>query len=139
MMVHTTNYFDTFIEVADDCPAVIGQIPPVNANAPSAATIQFELISQHPYAFTSDEIIFRVYAIRNDLAASDYAIAKNEFFSKGQACLRSSALAKRYGWGIHADHWGKVALIGLETDDYIKYCSDISLKKVKAMRSKKAK
>ena len=138
-MVHSTNYFDTLIEVADDCPAVTGQIPPVNANAPSVATIQFELISQHPYAFTSDEIIFRVYAIRNDLAASDYAIAKKEFFSKGQACLRSSALVKRYGWGIHADHRGKVALIGLETDDYKKYCSDISLKKVKAMRSKKAK
>ena len=139
MMVHTMNYFDTFIEVADDCPAVTGQIPPVNANAPSVATIQFELISQHPYGFTSDEIIFHVYAIRNDLAASDYAIAKKEFFSKGQACLRSSALVKRYGWGIHADHRGKVALIGLETDDYKKYCSDISLKKVKAMRSKKAK
>jgi len=139
MMVHSTNYFDTFIEVADDCPAVTGQIPPVNANAPSVATIQFELISQHPYAFTSDEIIFRVYAIKNDLAVSDYAIAKKEFFSKGQACLRSSALGKRYGWGIHADHRGKVALIGLETDDYKKYCSDISLKKVKAMRSKKAK
>ena len=139
MMVHSTNYFDTLIEVADDCPAVTGQIPPVNANAPSVATIQFELISQHPYAFTSDEIIFRVYAIRNDLAASDYAIAKKEFFSKGQACLRSSVLSKRYGWGIHADHRGKVALIGLETDDYKKYCSDISLKKVKAMRSKKAK
>ena len=138
-MVHSTNYFDTFIEVADDCPAVTGQIPPVNANAPSVATIQFELISQHPYAFTSDEIIFRVYAIKNDLAVSDYAIAKKEFFSKGQACLRSSALGKRYGWGIHADHRGKVALIGLETDDYKKYCSDISLKKVKAMRSKKAK
>jgi hypothetical protein len=139
MMVHTTNYFDTFIEVADDCPAVTGQIPPLNVSAPSVATIQFELISQHPYVFTSDEIIFHVYAIRNDLAASDYAIAKKEFFSKGQACLRSSALVKRYGWGIHADHRGKVALIGLETDDYKKYCSDISLKKVKAMRSKKAK
>ena len=138
-MVHTTNYFDTFIEVADDCPAVTSQIPPVNANAPSVATIQFELISQHPYGFTSDEIIFHVYAIKNDLATSDYAIAKKEFFSKGQACLRSSALVKRYGWGIHADHRGKVALIGLETDDYKKYCSDISLKKVKAMRSKKAK
>jgi len=138
-MVHTTNYFDTFIEVADDCPAVTSQIPPVNANAPSVATIQFELISQHPYGFTSDEIIFHVYAIKNDLATFDYAIAKKEFFSKGQACLRSSALGKRYGWGIHADHRGKVALIGLETDDYKKYCSDISLKKVKAMRSKKAK
>ena len=139
MIVHTTNYFDTFIEVADDCPAITGQIPPVNANAPSVATIQFELISQHPYGFTSDEIIFHVYAIKNDLATPDYAIAKKEFFSKGQACLRSSALVKQYGWGIHADHRGKVALIGLETDDYKKYCSDISLKKVKAMRSKKAK
>ena len=138
-MVHTTNYFDTFIEVADDCPVVTGQIPPLNVSAPSVATIQFELISQQPYAFTSDEIIFRVYAIRNDLAASHYAIAKNEFFSKGQACLRSSALGKRYGWGFHFDHQGKVALIGLETDDYKKYCSDISLNKVKAMRSKKAK
>lgn len=138
-MIYTTNYIDTFIEVADDCSVVTGQIPPVNANAPSIATIQFELISQHPYAFTSDEIIFHVYAIRNDLATSDYAIAKKEFFSKGQACLRSSALGKRYGWGFHSNHKGKVALVGVETAYYENCCKNTNLKKVKAMRSKKAK
>ena len=138
-MVHTTNYINTFIEVADDCPAVAGQIPPLNVSSPLVATIQFELISQHPYTLTSDEIIFCVYAIRNDVAASDYAKVRDEFFSKGQACLRSSPLAKRYGWGFHFNHVGKVALVGVETADYENCCKDTNLKKVKAMRSKKAK
>ncbi|HWV72688.1 MAG TPA: DUF6157 family protein [Pseudosphingobacterium sp.] len=27
MKTHTTNYFDTFIQVAEDCPVASGEVP----------------------------------------------------------------------------------------------------------------
>ena len=137
MKIHTTNYTDTFITVAEDCQATAGEIPPVKADAKTIAGIQFEMIGQHPYQFTSDDVIFETYAIRHDLSKSEYEPARKDFFSKGQACLRSSPLAKRYGWGIHHDAAGKVALVGFGTEQYNKMAADKSLQVVKAMRTKR--
>ncbi len=49
--------------------------------------------------------------------------ARIEFFSKGQPCLCSSDLAKRYGWGIHCDARGRVALLGVDTPEYQDFVS----------------
>lgn len=38
--------------------------------------------------------------------------------SKGQPCLRSSDLGKRYGWGVHSDGKGRVAIVGVDTLAY---------------------
>ena len=38
--VHTTNCFDTFIQVAEDCPARAGEEPPVRAGTPTVAGLQ---------------------------------------------------------------------------------------------------
>lgn len=138
MKIHTTNYINTFIEVAEDCPAAFGEMPPAKGDARSIANIQFQIIGKHPYEFTSDEVLFKVFAERNDLTADEYEQARKELFSKGQACMRSSPLAKRYGWGIHSNAEGKIALFGIESDEYKKLVNDESLKIVKAMRSKKA-
>ena len=48
MKVHTTNYFDAFIEVAEDTKAVAGTVPPARATK-SVAEMQYELIANHPY------------------------------------------------------------------------------------------
>lgn len=136
MKIHTTNYTNTFIEIAEDCPAKTGQIPPIK-NKKTIANIQYEIISRNPYKFTSDEILFQVYAERNDLPKSEYESARKELFSKSQACLRSSPLAKRYGWGLHFNNEGKIALFGVETDKYENFANDENLKNLKAMRSKK--
>lgn len=85
--VHTTDYFDTFIEVGEDCP----------------------------------------------LQAA--GAAREAFFSKGQPCLRSSPLAKRYGFGIHCDAEGRVALVPLGSAEYRAFLEDKGVKKIKAMRS----
>ncbi|MEZ0005864.1 hypothetical protein ABH942_001221 [Flavobacterium sp. 28YEA47A] len=135
MKIHTTNYKNAFIEVAEDCPAVEGEIPPVKGEAKTVANLQFEMLSKNPYTFTSDEVVFQTYAIKNDLAESELATAREKFFSKGQACLRTSPLAKRYGWGIHHNNEGKIALFGCETDQYEKFQKDKKLQVVKAMRS----
>jgi hypothetical protein len=137
MKIHTTNYIDTFIEVADDCPATNGEIPPIKGDTKTVANIQFEMVSKNPYKFTSDDILFQVFADRNDLTKSEYKEARDQFFSKGQPCFRASPLTKRYGWGVHSEKDGKIALYGCETAEYKKKSGDKSLKVVKAMKSNK--
>ena len=137
MKTHTTNYFNTFIEVAEDCPAKNGKTPPIKEDK-SIAGIQFEMITQSPYNYTSDEILFYCYATKKDVKGNELEAEKEIFFSKGQPCLRSSPLTKRYGWGLHCNEEGKIALYSKGTSDYDKYRNDKSLKIVKAMRSKKA-
>jgi hypothetical protein len=137
MKTHTTNYQDTFIEIADDCPVENGEIPPQKGEAKTVANLQFEMLHKHPYKYTSDDVLFQVYADRNDLTKKEYKEAREAFFSKGQPCLRASPLTKRYGWGVHNDANGKIALYGSETPEYKKFTKDKSLKVVKAMRTSK--
>ncbi|MFA6058170.1 MAG: DUF6157 family protein [Taibaiella sp.] len=137
MTIHTTNYTDTFIAIADDSPTTQGEVPPTKGETRSVANIQYEIISKHPYKYTSDDVLFQVYAERNDRTKSEFAKAREQFFSKGQPCFRASPLTKRYGWGVHADKDGKIALVGSETNAYKKFLNDKSLKVVKAMKSKR--
>ncbi|QSW89953.1 hypothetical protein J0383_03835 [Flavobacterium endoglycinae] len=134
MKVHTTNYFDTFIEVAEDTKVDHGIIPP-SKDKKTIAEMQYELIAKNPYQFTSDDILFQVFADRKDLTKNEYEKAREQFFSKGQACFRASPLTKTYGFGIHNNHNGKIALFGMETDEYQKFIKDPKVKKVKAMKS----
>jgi Family of unknown function (DUF6157) len=135
MKTHTTNYTDTFIEVADDCPSTLGEIPPIKGDKKTVANIQFEILSKNPYRYTSDDVLFQVFVEKNDLTESEYEKARIEFFSKGQPCFRASPLTKRYGWGIHNNEEGKIALFGCETKEYEQLSG--KSKTVKAMKSSK--
>jgi len=137
MKMHTTNYENTFIAIADDSPATQAEVPPIKANAKTVANIQFEMLNKNPYKFTSDDVLFQVYAERNDLSESELEEARKMFFSKGQPCFRASPLTKRYGWGIHNNEEGKIAMYGLGTDEYERFLNDKGLKVVKAMKSAK--
>ncbi|WP_454296773.1 DUF6157 family protein [Salana multivorans] len=134
----STNYTNTFIQVAEDCPASGAELPPTGGRAPTVATLQHELIAEHPYEYTSDDVLFQVYADRHDIAEEDRPAERAAFFAKGQACLRSSPLGKRYGWGIHHDAESRVALVPLGSDQYQELTADATLKQVRAMRSKRA-
>ena len=133
--MHTTNYYNTFIEIAEDCPLSAAEIPPQKREAQSVANLQFDMLMANPYKYTSDEVIFGIYALRNGLSNNEDERAA--FFSKGQACLRASPLGKRYGWGIHHNAEGKVALYPAESEEYQRFLTDKNLKHTKAMRSKK--
>ena len=131
----TTNYINTFIEAAADSPAASGEMPPQKGTRQTVATIQYDLMAADPYKYNSDDIIFRVYQLKN---VGKALLSKEEFFEKGQPCFRSSPLTKRYGWGIHNNEEGKIAMYAVESEEYKKLAADPSLKHVKAMRSKKA-
>lgn len=135
MKVHTTNYLNSFIEVAEDTKAVSGTVPLSKGDKKTVAEMQYELISNNPYKYTSDEVLFLVFATRNDLTENEYTAAREAFFSKGQACFRASPLTKSYGYGVHFDKDGKMALYGMETKQYQDFSENTSLQRVKAMRS----
>ncbi len=137
MKVHTTNYTNTFIAVASDSQATHGEVPPLKKETKSVANQQFDLLYNNPYKYTSDELLFSVFAERNDLTQGELEEAKARFFSKGQPCLRCSPLSKRYGWGTHHDKNGKVALVGLGTERYKQLIEDASIATTQAMKSSK--
>lgn len=138
MKIHTTNYENTFIEVAEDCPTTIGEAPPTKGDNKSVANLQFERLQGHPYRHTSDDVLFSVFATRKELPDNMWDEQRTAFFSKGQPCFRASPLTKRYGFGIHSDKDGKIAMYGAETEEYARCLEDKTIKKVKAMRSKKS-
>ena len=133
----TTNYFDTFIEVADDCPVSSAEVPPQNGNSKTVANIQHEMIFNHPYKYTSDEVLFNVFVQRNNVQTDILEDERKKFFSKGQPCFRSSPLGKRYGWGVHSNSEGKIAIYPVESEEYDQLVSSKNIKHLKAMRSKR--
>lgn len=137
MADHTTNYTSTLIAIADDSSATTGTRPPEKEGNPSIAFRTWQRIAERPYELTSDDVIFGVWADRQGIVEEDRSDAREQFFSRGQACLRASDLGKRYGWGVHHDAEGRVALIGVETEQYQELLDDPSVKVVKAMKSKR--
>ena len=136
MKVHTTNYIDTLIEIAEDCPVSKSEVPPVKRNK-TLANIQLEMVLENPYKYTSDEVLFECFVQKNDISESEKEKARSEFFSKGQPCFRCSAVSKRYGFGVHSDADSKIAFYPVESKEYRDFLKDDSVKKVKAMRTKR--
>ena len=137
--MHTTNYFDTFIQVAEDTKVNCGTKPPSRVKKPSIAELQYNLLVNNPYTFTSDDILFKVFAKRTNIPKEAYPKAREDFFSKSKACLRASPLAKTYGFGIHADGKGKLAIFGMETEQYESFLDNPKVSNKRAMRNSRAK
>lgn len=135
--MHSTNYFNTFIKIAEDSPVQEGQIPPQKGDKKSIANFQFDMLYENPYHYTSDEIIFEILSIRKGFLKADLEVEREAFFSKGQPCFRTSPLGKRYGWGIHYNEEGKMAIFAADSEEYEKFLNDTSLNHTQAMRSKR--
>ena len=125
--MHTTNYINTFIEIAEDCNATTGEAPP-QKDVKTTAQIEYEMLLGNPYQYTSDDVLYQSNGNRR-------GISREDFFSKGQPCFRASALCKRYGWGVHSNDQGKIAIYAVGTPDYIRLAADKNIKHLRAMRS----
>jgi len=129
MKIYSTNYINTFIEAAEDCPVTAAQTPP-DKEPRTAARMEYDMLINSPYRYTSDDVLFESNGARR-------GISRDDFFSKGQTCFRSSALTKRYGWGIHSDADSRIAAYAVESEEYKRLAEDESLVHQKAMRSSK--
>jgi hypothetical protein len=80
---------------------------------------------------TSDDLLYETQRVRGGDKSRD------AFFAKPQACLRTSPLVKQFGWGIHHDADGRIALVDPQSDTYRRLLADASVKKTPGMRSKR--
>ncbi|HZG16351.1 MAG TPA: DUF6157 family protein [Candidatus Bathyarchaeia archaeon] len=132
---------DTFIQVAPDCPVTTSVIPVSRNGSKPIHVIQYELLSQNPYHFTHEELIYEVHVIHKNIAKDDVEargeLIRAELFQKKHPCLRASMLPKKYGWGIHYDSRGKIALYGMETTEYQEFVQSAGdrVKLLAAMRN----
>jgi len=124
----STNYTNTLITASSDSPVSAGTVP---EKPQTVAAIQHELVSARPYALTSDDLLHAVHRARGG------AKSREEFFATPQACLRASPLVKQFGWGIHNDAEGRIALVGMETGEYRSLLDDSAVVKTAGMRSKR--
>lgn len=123
----TTNLPNTFISVADDCPVFMAEVPPAR-EPKSIPQIEYELLINNPYKYTSDDVLYIANGERR-------GITREEYFARIQPDFRLSPLVKRYGWGVHIDADGKIALYALGSTEYEMFSSDTSLRQLKGNRS----
>ena len=136
-MTTSTNYYNTFIQVAEDTKATSGIEPPLRGTKKPVANYEFEMIQDNTYRYTSDDVFFNVYALRNDLPQSSLEQERELYFSKGRPCFRASPLTKTYGWGVHSNEVGKVAIYGLGSEEYAELVEDKNTVQKFAMRSRR--
>jgi hypothetical protein len=125
----TTNLPNSFISVAEDCPVYIAEIPPAR-DPKTIPGVEFDTVFSNPYEYTSDDALYEANAKRR-------GINRQEFFAKKQPDFRLSPLTQRYGWGVHSDENGKIALYAVESVEYEMFANDASLTQLKGNRSKR--
>ncbi len=135
------NYINTFIAASPDTKAKVGSVPPAHAGKRSIAQIEYELIAPHPYKQTQEEVQFAVHIERTGIMPLQRQAKRNElwsaFFSKPMACMRTSPLAKSYGWGLHFNEKGEVALVPIGSAQYQQLLNNSAIEQTRAMRSKR--
>lgn len=132
------GYANTFIAVAEDCPATTGEVPPERAGSPTVAAAQYAMLVGAPRRWTQEDVQFASSPGargRDDLSDEDLEQLRRDYFAQPRACLRSSPLPKRFGWGLHYDAEGRITLHAVDSDEYAQLRSDPTLTQLRAMRS----
>ena len=137
------NYYDTFIRVAPDCPVNEAVVPTGRREVKSIPQVEYELLSENPYTFTQEELLFAVHVRRQGIGDAELkarcAALWKKFFDKPHACLRASMLPKKYGWGLHFDAEGRIGLVAMESKAYKVLAEGTGVATVlTAMRNKRA-
>lgn len=134
------NYYRTLIAVADDCPVSSSAVPATRGGKKTVAVLQYEMITQQPFALTQEDILFKSWFERqaglDGLTESEVDSLRLEFLSKEQPCLRTSPLPKKHGFGILFDREGRASLCPVESKEYqdiIQSPGDVKV--IKALRS----
>jgi hypothetical protein len=135
------SYVNAFIQVAADTKASMASSPIEKNGRKTIAVLEFELIANHPYEYTQEEVQFHVHLQRAGVSAAEAEKRHQklwlEFFSKPCACMRTSPLPKTYGWGLHFNAEGKVAVVPVGSKDYQRLKNDPSIQQFRAMQSKR--
>ena len=81
--MHTTNYANTFIAVAEDSTSERSTQPPEKPGNPSIASRTWRMMAEHPYRYTSDDVIFTVWADRKGIPEDERDAARTAVLQQG--------------------------------------------------------
>ena len=119
---------EVLILIATKCSMKRGTKPVSNREQPTIAMHQYDVLTEMPYQLDYDELKKEVHENRRgktDLKPDSYD-------------MRRSELCKVWGWGIHQDKNGKLALVGCETKEYRRLVKDLQVQKEKALNPSQA-
>ncbi|WP_260288549.1 DUF6157 family protein [Peribacillus aracenensis] len=131
------SYKNTLITISEDSKVTSAKVPVIKNEKPTIAYIEHELINNNPYKFTQEDVQFKSYLIKNQIEEENAAELREQFFSKSKACFRASPLVKNYGWGIHYNNQGKIAIYDAKSEMYNQLLNQVDITKLKGMRSKR--
>ncbi|WP_410771760.1 DUF6157 family protein [Fontibacillus sp. BL9] len=138
------SYKNTFILVSPDCPAVKGIVPVSAKENKPVHLIQYELLTEHPYRYDYPELLLETHIRHKQISSEEMnrrgQEIRDELFAKKHACLRASALPKKFGWGVHYDDDGRIAIYGMDSPEYKSFAdsADTGIQLLLGMRSRKA-
>lgn len=131
------SYKNTLITISEDSKVSSAKVPVIKNEKPTIAYIEHDVINNNPYKFTQEDVQFKTYLIKNQMEAENSAELREQFFSKSKACFRASPLVKNYGWGIHYNNQGKIAIFDVNSEMYNQLLKQDDITKLKGMRSKR--
>ena len=131
------SYKNTLITISEDSKVSSAKVPVIRNEKPTIAYIEHDLINNNPYKFTQEDVQFKTYLIKNQMEAENSAELREQYFSKSKACFRASPLVKNYGWGIHYNNQGKIAIYDVNSEMYNQLLKQDDITKLKGMRSKR--
>ncbi|MFJ7919129.1 DUF6157 family protein [Lysinibacillus fusiformis] len=131
------SYKNTFIKISEDSEVTSAVTPLPRNNKPTIASIEFDLIKHNPYKYTEEDVQFQTYLIKNQIDSDSLDEMRKIFFQKSKACFRASPLVKTYGWGIHYDDEGKLALYDVNSEGYEQFLHLDQITLLNGMRSKR--
>ncbi|WP_427071095.1 DUF6157 family protein [Lysinibacillus fusiformis] len=131
------SYKNTFIKISEDSEVTSAVTPVPRNNKPTIASIEFDLIRHNPYKYTEEDVQFQTYLIKNQIDSDSLDEIRKNFFQKSKACFRASPLVKKYGWGIHYDDEGKLALYDVNSEEYEQFLHLDLITLLNGMRSKR--
>lgn len=131
------SYKNTLITISEDSKVADAVVPALRNGKPTIASIEYEIIKNNPYKYTQEDVQFKTYLIKNQIEKENVDELREQFFSKPKACFRASPLVKNYGWGIHYDEFGKIAIFEVNSEKYNQLLNEDHITKLKGMRSKR--
>ena len=116
---------ETLITVAEKCPANRGMEPTTNRAEKTITMHQYEVLTEMPYQLTYKQLKDEVHRTRRGKEFTDDQLETY--------MMKRSELCKIYGWGVHEDKNGKLALVGCETKEYRRLLRKPGVQRVKAL------
>src|SRR6266508_5608091 len=98
------SYKDTFIQVAADCPLTHSVVPVAKGDKKPLHVLQYELLIQHPYTYTHEDLIFEVYVRQHALSADEIQMRRLRFatpYSKKASLACGHPCSRRSMAGAH--------------------------------------